>query len=62
DYITSQFPYDYRAERFRTFFYNVCSANDGKRWSTAFVVDDPKVFVLRPASKLATKPTESTQR
>ena len=62
DYITSQFPYDYRAERFRTFFYNVCSANDGKRWSTAFVVDDPKVFVLRPVSKLATKSSESTTR
>ena len=62
DYITSQFPYDYRAERFRTFFYNVCSANDGKRWSTAFVVDDPKVFVLRPANKLATKPSDSTIR
>ena len=48
DYITSQFPYDYRAERFRSFFYNVCSADDGRRWSTSFVVDDPKVFVLRP--------------
>ena len=48
DYITSQFPYDYRAERFRTFFYNVCSADDGKRWSTSFVVDDPKVYLSRP--------------
>lgn len=62
DYITSQFPYDYRAERFRTFFYNVCSANDGKRWSTAFVVDDPKVFILKPASKIATKPSTSGNR
>ncbi len=42
DYITSQFPYDYRAERFRSFFYNVCSADDGRRWSTSFIVDDPK--------------------
>jgi hypothetical protein len=49
DYITSQFPYSYRAERFRTFFYNICSADDGRRWSTSFVVDDPKVYVLRPA-------------
>lgn len=48
DYITSQFPYSYRAERFRTFFYNICSADDGKRWSTSFIVDDPKVFLLRP--------------
>jgi hypothetical protein len=55
DYITSQFPYDYKCERFRTFFYNVCSADDGQRWSTAFVVDDPKVFVLRPKGKMATR-------
>ena len=48
DYITSQFPYSYRAERFRTFFYNICSADDGHRWSTSFIVDDPKVFALRP--------------
>ncbi len=48
DYIASEFPYDYRAERFRTFFYNVCSADNGRSWSTAFIVDDPKVYVLRP--------------
>lgn len=47
DYITSQYPYGYKAERFRTFFYNVCSADDGKRWSTPFIVDDPKVYVAR---------------
>lgn len=55
DYITSQYPYDYRAERFRTFFYNICSADDGRQWSTSFVVDDPKVYVLRPAGQLAGK-------
>ena len=54
DYITSQFPYDYRCERFRTFFYNICSADDGRSWSTSFVVDDPKVFALRPAGRIAT--------
>lgn len=53
DYITSQYPYGYRAERFRTFFYNVCSADDGQRWSTAFIVDDPKVYVVRPQGQLA---------
>ena len=48
DYITSQYPYGYRAERFRTFFYNVCSADDGRRWSTDWIVDDPQVFLARP--------------
>ncbi len=56
DYITSQFPYDYKCERFRTFFYNVCSADDGRRWSTSFIIDDPKVFVLRPQGQIATRP------
>jgi len=54
DYITSQYPYSYRAERMRTFFYNVCSADDGQRWSTSFIVDDPKVHVLRPKGNLKT--------
>jgi len=60
DYISSQFPYDYRAERFRTFFYNICSADDGHRWSTAFIVDDPKVYLLRPrgGTQVATQPTK----
>lgn len=51
DYITSQYPYGYKAERMRTFFYNVCSADDGRRWSTTFIVDDPKVYVLRPRGR-----------
>ncbi len=55
DYITSQFPYAYKCERFRTFFYNICSADDGRRWSTSFIIDDPKVFVLRPKGQIATR-------
>lgn len=45
DYITSQYPYGYRCERFRTFFYNVVNGDDGRTWSTAWIVDDPKVFI-----------------
>ncbi len=60
DYISSQFPYDYRAERFRTFFYNVCSADDGHRWSTAFIIDDPKMYLLRPqGGQVANRPTNN---
>jgi len=68
DYITSQFPYDYRAERFRTFFYNVCSADNGVQWSTSFIVDDPKVYLLRPRGGLSQdvaakpSPTKSTKK
>ncbi len=45
DYLTSQYPYGYRCERFRSFFYNVVNGDNGRDWTTAWVVDDPKVFV-----------------
>ena len=47
DHVASSFPFGYRAARFRTFFYNVCNGDDGRTWSTEFIVDDPKVFVMR---------------
>lgn len=46
DYITTQVPYSYRAERFRTFFFNICNGDDGKTWSTDWIIDDP-AFYLR---------------
>jgi hypothetical protein len=49
DHITSQFPYGYRTELLKTYFFNVCTRDDGKTWSTPWVIDDPKVyFVKRP--------------
>jgi hypothetical protein len=47
DHLTSQFPYGYRAEQFRTFFFDVCNQNDGQSWSTAFVIDDPQLYVVK---------------
>jgi hypothetical protein len=47
DYITSQYPYSFRAERFKTFFFNVCNGDDGKTWSTSWIIDDPAVYVAR---------------
>ncbi|GAB5404626.1 MAG: hypothetical protein Aurels2KO_28570 [Aureliella sp.] len=52
DYITSQYPYGYRCERFRSFFYNVVNGDNGRDWTTAWIVDDPKVFV-RNGSRVA---------
>ncbi|MGV2336392.1 MAG UNVERIFIED_CONTAM: hypothetical protein LVR18_20545 [Planctomycetaceae bacterium] len=37
-------PYSYSAEYFATHFYNVCNQNDGKTWSTPFIIDDPAIF------------------
>jgi hypothetical protein len=47
DRITSHYPYGYRAEWFKTFFFNVCNGDDGRSWSTAWVIDDPMVYVVR---------------
>ncbi len=41
DHIASQFPYGYKAEQFRTFFFNVCNRDDGRTWGTPWIVDDP---------------------
>jgi len=46
DHIVSQFPYNYRAEHFKTFFFNVISGDDGKTWSTPIIVDDSYVYIL----------------
>jgi hypothetical protein len=46
DHITSQFPYSYTARQFRTYFFDVCNRNDGHTWSTPFVIDDPKLYVV----------------
>jgi len=29
---------------FNTIFFNVCSVDDGKTWSTPWIIDDPKVY------------------
>lgn len=47
DRIASEYPYGYKCEHFKTFFFNVCNGDDGRTWSTAFVVDDSEVFVAR---------------
>ena len=53
DYLASQYPYGYRAERFRSFFYNVVNGDNGRDWTTPFIVDDPKLFVLSGGNRTA---------
>lgn len=52
DYVTSQLPYGYRAEKFKTFFFNVCNRDDGRTKSTDWVIDDPEMFVLKPTRSM----------
>lgn len=46
DYIASQLPYGYQAEHLQTFFFNVCNGDDGRSWSTPWVIDDPTVYYV----------------
>ena len=45
--VASQYCYGLRTETLKTFFYCVCSGDDGRTWSTEWIVDDPKVYVAR---------------
>jgi hypothetical protein len=64
DHLTSQFPYNYRAEHFKTFFFNIINGDDGKTWSMPVVVDDSRVYFLGPEQlKMASEGSpESFQR
>jgi hypothetical protein len=60
DYVTSQFPYGYRAETFKTFFFNVCNRDDMQTKSTDWIVDDPAVYVATAPRDVARQ--QRTQR
>lgn len=47
DYIATAMPYGYKCKTVRAFFYNVVNGDNGKDWSTDWIVDDPKFFVLK---------------
>ncbi len=47
DHLTSQLPYSYAAEIMENMFFNICNYDDGKTWSTPFVIDDPRLYVVK---------------
>jgi hypothetical protein len=54
DHISSQYPYGFTATQFDTFFFDLISADDGRTWSTNWIIDDPAFYLVhRP--KVATK-------
>jgi hypothetical protein len=55
DYIATAMPYGYRAEEVRSFFYNVVNGDNGRDWSTDWIVDDPKFYVIR-GNRVANRP------
>ena len=51
DFLYSSFPYGTRCLMFDNFFFNVANWENGKSWSTPWVVDDPQFFVIPPEGK-----------
>lgn len=47
DHLASVYPYGFRCERFNTFFFNIVNNDDGRSWSTPWVIDDPALYLLR---------------
>lgn len=47
DRIASHFPYQFRAQRVETFFFDVVNQDDGRTESTKWIVDDPSVYAVR---------------
>lgn len=47
DYLASAMPYGYRCEEVRSFFYNVVNGDNGRDWTTDWIIDDPKFYVSK---------------
>lgn len=56
DYVASQFPYGYRCDRLNNFFFNVANKDDGRSWSTVWIIDDPRLYVIRDGQASGQKP------
>lgn len=47
DHIVSTLPYGAQGQQLHSFFFNIVNIDDGKTWSTPFVIDDPSLFYYR---------------
>jgi hypothetical protein len=52
DYLTSYVPYNMPVRKFETFFFDCFNRDDGRSWSTPFVIDDTSLFVVRGGEQL----------
>ena len=56
DHLYSSFPYSTQCLYFDVFFLNVANWDNGKSWSTPWVIDDPAFYVIPPAGKTLGRP------
>ena len=55
DHLMSSQPYGIPGHRFNTIFFNICSADNGKSWSTPWIVDDPKIYMASGRPRTASR-------
>ncbi len=53
DHLMSAYAYSWKCQTFNNFFFNVANWDNGKNWSTPWVIDDPKIYVQPPAGQTA---------
>ena len=58
DFLGSQLPYSYQAEQFRTMFFNVCNKDDGRTWSTPWIIDDASIYVGGTTHQMAKRSSD----
>ena len=54
DHLMSSFPYSMKGMVFNNFFFNVANWENGRTWSTQWIIDDPQVFVIPPQGQTVT--------
>lgn len=47
DHLASHYPQSVHCEQLHTYFFNICNSQDGKVWSTDWIIDDPSLYVRR---------------
>jgi hypothetical protein len=52
DYLASHVPYNMPVRKFETFFFDCFNRDDGRSWSTPFVIDDTTMYVVRGGEQL----------
>jgi hypothetical protein len=68
DFLMSSFPYSMKCQTMNNFFFNVANWDTGRTWSTPWVIDDPKLYVIPPQGanvaqlyKIKKKPQQVTK-
>ncbi|MAT15561.1 MAG: hypothetical protein CMJ46_09870 [Planctomyces sp.] len=54
DHLLSSFPYGYKCEGFHSSFFNITTFDDGKTWSTKWIIDDPTFYYADGPARMAT--------